>query len=102
MELYILYTAAIGFFSASAVLMALYLNAKEKGKVLQSKAKEYQGCIEYYRKKTNHLRDSLASTIGQLQATRAETLSIQQDLQKQEAAAKAAKLTVRKLKNPKK
>ena len=76
METTILYTAAVGLAAASAVFCALYLNMREKVKVLQSKIKGYRDNIEYYRKETNRLRDSLASAIGQLQAARAEMVSI--------------------------
>lgn len=102
METTILYTAAVGLAAAAAVFCALYLNMREKTKVLQSKMKGYRDNIEYYRKETNSLRDSLASAIGQLQATRAEMLSIQEDLRKQAAEAETRTTTVRKSKTPRK
>lgn len=102
METTILYTAAVGLAAAAAVFCALYLNMREKTKVLQSKMKGYRDNIEYYRKEMNRLRDSLASAIGQLQATRAEMISIREDLRKQSAQAETRKTTVRKPKTPRK
>lgn len=102
METTILYTTAVGLAAAAAVFCALYLNMREKTKVLLSKMKGYRDNIEYYHKETNRLRDSLASAIGQLQASRAEILSIQEDLRKLSAQAETRKTTARKPKTPRK
>lgn len=66
--------------TATVGILAYYLSkgqqvvSKQEGKI-----KELKEFIEYYKKETNRLRDSLASNIGQLQVARAEMLLLQKE-----------------------
>ena len=66
--------------TATVGILAYYLSKEQKVISKQEGTiKELKEFIEYYKKETNRLRDSLASNIGQLQVARAEMLLLQKE-----------------------
>ncbi len=83
-----LITAAVGFMAATVTLARMRAEDKRKINAQEDRVKSLKECIEYYRKETNRLRDSLATTIEQLQVSRQEVIDLRVEAERQEAITK--------------